>query len=103
MREHHERFKELGAEILSTGPENGAIFRAFWKRYDIPFTGLPDPKHVVAKLYQQPVRLLRLGRMPMTLVIDREGVIRYHYVGDSMRDIPTCQTVLSELSSLPEA
>ena len=90
----------MGAEILSMGPEPAAVFRAYWKRHDLPFVGLADPKHLAAKLYQQPVRLLKLGRMPMTVIVDAEGIIRYQHVGDSMSDIPRCKTVLAELATL---
>lgn len=66
----------------------------------MPFPGLADPDHEVARRYQQPVRLLRLGRMPMQLVVDRGGIIRYRYEAGSMRDIPPNDELLEEIDRL---
>lgn len=78
---------DRGAEILNLGPDSPEAFQSYWDKHDMPFPGLADPTHEVARLYQQPVRLLRLGRMPMQLVVDRSGTIRFRHEGGSMRDI----------------
>ena len=52
------------------------------------FTGLPDPKASVLKLYGQEVNLFKLGRMPAQLIIDRQGVVRFVHYGHAMSDIP---------------
>lgn len=70
----------------------------------MPFVGLSDPKHQVADLYGQEVSLLKLGRMPAIMIIDKAGRIRYQHYGDSMSDIPPNGELLSVLEELdPEA
>jgi len=66
----------------------------------MPFVGTADPKHVIANLYGQKVKLLKLGRMPALMVIDKEGKIRYQHYGDSMSDIPSNEEILSLLDNL---
>ena len=60
----------------------------------------PTRKHVIAKLFGQKVNLLKLGRMPALMVIDKEGKIRYQHYGNSMSDIPTDKEILSLLDDL---
>jgi peroxiredoxin len=64
------------------------------------YVGLPDPEHQVADLYDQQVKLLKLGRMPALIIIDKSGQIRYRHYGDSMRDIPANDEILALLDQL---
>jgi peroxiredoxin Q/BCP len=66
----------------------------------MPFPGLPDPEHTVAKLYGQQVKLLKLGRLPAQLVIDKEGLIRFVHHGKSMADIVENDTIITLLDKL---
>ncbi len=100
MREQYPRFQALECEILNTGPDAADKYREYWAEHRIPFPGLADPDHRVAKRYDQAFRLLKLGRMPLSLVIDREGVIRERHAGESMSDIPRAEAVLDVLAKL---
>lgn len=100
MREDAEKFAAAGAQILITGPERADAFRAYWARERLPFPGLPDPRHALAKLYGQRWRLLALGRMPALVVIDRAGRIRARHDGRQMWDIPANAEVLDLLGRL---
>ena len=66
----------------------------------LPFVGLPDPKHSVANLYGQEVKLLKLGRMPAQIIIDKQGQIRFAHYGNGMQDIPDNNELLSLLETL---
>jgi peroxiredoxin len=66
----------------------------------LPFIGLPDPAHVVANQYKQEVNLLKMGRMPALLVVDKAGRIRYAHYGHSMSDIPKNREILDLLEAL---
>jgi peroxiredoxin Q/BCP len=59
---------------------------------------LADPDHKVADRYGQSVRLLKLGRLPLQLIIDKTGTVRYRHDANSMRDIPDDAEMLEELS-----
>ncbi len=100
MRSEYSEFTDRGAEIINLGPDSVAKYQSYWKEHNMPFVGLADPDHVVAKAYQQPFRLLKLGRMPMQLIIDKEGVIRYRKDGNSMSDIPEGPELLAVLDKL---
>ena len=100
MRRDHEKFVERETEILCIGPEGPKAFRAYWKKEGLPFPGLADPDHQVSDRYGQPVRLLRLGRLPMQLLIDPSGVVRSRHEGGWMSDIPDIQAVLDDLDRI---
>jgi len=98
LRQDYPRFVELDTEILVVGPEDAEDFRRYWQQEQLPFIGLPDPKHKILKLYGQEVRLFKLGRMPALMLIDKAGILQYVHYGDSMADIPTTEVILSQLT-----
>ena len=67
---------------------------------DLPFEGLPDPKARVLKLYGQEVNLIKLGRMPALVIVDKAGVARFVHYGHAMSDIPENTEVFSLLDQL---
>ena len=66
----------------------------------MPFIGLPDPKHVVANLYQQEVNLWKLGRMPAIMLVDKNGIVQYQHYADNMKDYPANKALLDLLDTL---
>ena len=100
MKNHYAKFTKRGAEILAVGPDNLRSFQHYWENENIPYIGLPDPDHSVARLYRQEVNLFKLGRMPMNTIVDIEGYIRYVHYGSSMADIPDNETFLSVIDEL---
>ena len=97
MRQDYGKFTERGAEVIAVGPEDAKNFSKFWLKNKMPFPGIPDPEHKIAKLYGQQVKPLKFGRMPALVVIDKEGRLRYGHYGDSMSDIPTDEEILTML------
>ena len=100
MREDYAKFAARGAEILAIGPGGPEDFRTVWASEKFPYPGVPDPKHRIAKLFEQAWRLLGLGRQPTIVVIDRDGRIRSRHDGKQMWDIPSNTEVLSLLERL---
>ena len=100
LRQDYKKFTSRQAEVIAIGPEDAGSFARYWNDNRMPFPGLADPEHIVAKLYGQQVKLLKLGRMPALVVVDREGRIRYRHYGDSMSDIPPDEEILSLLDEL---
>jgi peroxiredoxin Q/BCP len=100
MRDHYDDFLSRGAKILAVGPNDMATFKKYWTKENIPFIGLPDPDHVVAKQYRQEVNIFKLGRMPLNCIVDASGRIRYVHYGASMSDIPDNETFLSVIDEL---
>lgn len=91
---------ERDAEILVIGPEGPRQFQKVWDEQQYPFVGFSDYKHTVANLYGQEVKLLKLGRMPAMLIVDKQGIIQFAHFGDNMADIPRNEDVLELLAWL---
>ena len=100
LRDEYNRFIDRGAEILAVGPNDAASFGRYWANEQMPFVGLPDPDHSVARAYRQEVNLFKLGRMPLSCIIDAKGYVRYIRYGASMRDIPSNDELLQVIDEL---
>jgi peroxiredoxin Q/BCP len=100
LRQDYKKFEEEDTVILVVGPENETAFAKYWGRHNLPFIGLPDPKHRVLKLYGQEIKLFKFGRMPAMVIIDMQGIVRFVHYGHSMSDIPENSDVLATLKKL---
>jgi peroxiredoxin Q/BCP len=95
LRQDYDQFVSRDVAVVVVGPEDAKGFAAYWQKESLPFTGLPDPKASVLKLYGQEVNLFKLGRMPAQVLIDKQGVARFVHYGHSMSDIPSNQEILT--------
>jgi peroxiredoxin len=100
LRDEYGLFASRGADVVAIGPDGLYAFQVYWNENRIPFTGLPDPTHVVAKRYKQKVNIFRLGRMPLVSIVDQNGIIRYAHQGQSMSDIPENKILLEVIDQL---
>ena len=100
LRQDFQKFNDENTVILVVGPENSDAFANYWAKNDLPFIGLPDPKHTVLKLYGQQIKIFKFGRMPAMVIVDRQGIVRFVHYGHSMSDIPENSDVLETLKSL---
>ena len=100
LRDDYHEFTNRGAEVLALGPDGADAFSAYWRTERLPFPGMPDPDHVVARRYRQEINILKLGRMPLVMVIDRAGVIRFAYRASSMSDLPSNEALLEVIDNL---
>lgn len=90
----------MGAEVMAIGPEDTEAFRRWWQGHEMPFVGIPDPKHVISGLYGQKSKLIKGGRMPALAVIDKDGKMRLMHYADSMSDIPSNEQVLALIGEI---
>ena len=97
MRQHYQELRERETEVVVLGPGTPGSFREYWRRHDLPFIGLPDPKHSVLKLYGQEANLFKLGRMPASVLVDKAGTVRLAHYGRSMGDVASTHDVLAVL------
>lgn len=95
MRHDYQQFVQLNTEILVVGSEKAESFKNYWQKEELPFIGLPDPKHKIQKLYGQEVKPFRLGRLPAQMLVDTSGMLRYVHYGKSMADIPSNEEILA--------
>lgn len=66
----------------------------------MPFPCLADPHRAVYRLYHVLSRLWSLGQRPGLYIIDREGIVRYVYLGTQQWEIPTNKLVLERLDEI---
>jgi len=102
LRQDYEKFQESGTMIVVVGPEDAEAFASYWQNNDLPFVGLPDPKHSVLKLYGQEIKLFKLGRMPAQVLVDKSGIARFVHYGHDMSDIPPDGEILDLIASLEQ-
>lgn len=100
LRQDHSLFEERDTIVVAIGPEKRAVFTEYWKKNQMPFIGIPDPEHRVADLYHQQVSLVKLGRLPAQMIIDKKGILRHTHYGKSMKDIPSNEEVLKRLDEI---
>lgn len=86
--------------MVVVGPDRAAAFLRRFEADGLRFTGLPDPEHRVLDLYGQQVKLLKLGRMPAQVLVDRGGTVRFAYYGSSMSDIPGPEEIEQAVDAL---
>jgi len=97
LRQDYEHFVNRDTVVIAVGPDSKKEFRRYWDKKDIPFIGLADPDHQVAKKYEQEVNFLKFGRIPAQLIIDKNGIVQYVHYSNSMSDIPENQEILKKL------
>ena len=100
LRQDYPEFAKRDAVVIAIGPEDEASFTHWWLKHKMPFIGIPDSEHKVADLYGQQVKVLRLGRMPELVVVDKQGNMRFKHQGQAMSDIPSNEEVLALLDEL---
>ena len=100
LRRDYPEFIKRDAVVIAIGPEDEKAFTRWWLEHKMPFIGIPDPKHRIANLYGQQVKVLRLGRMPEVVVVDKQGNMRLKHLGRVMSDIPGNEEVLALLDEL---
>ena len=88
LRQDYQEFVIRKTRVVVVGPEGPQAFKTYWKQYNLPFTGLPDPHASVLKLFGQEVNLFKLGRMPAQVIVDLDGIARFVHYGHTMTDIP---------------
>jgi peroxiredoxin len=100
LRQDFPEFEKRATVILVIGPESAEAFTRYFREHDLPFIGLPDPKHTVLKLYGQEIKLFKLGRMPAQLLVDRSGMVRFVCYGKDMSDIPSNAEMLALIDAV---
>ncbi len=100
LRQDYQKYIGRDAEIIAVGPENQKSFADWWHEHKMPFIGIPDSNHKLAKLYGQQTKWLKGGRMPALVVIDKQGQIRLKHYAESPSDIPSEEALLSLLDEL---
>jgi peroxiredoxin Q/BCP len=102
LRQDYQEFVSRQAQVVVVGPEKADAFARYWRENQLPFIGLPDPQGGVLKLYGQEVNLLKLGRMPAQVIVDKAGMARFAHYGNTMADIPSTAEIVDCLERMEE-
>ena len=102
LRQDYKEFVDRETEVIAIGPDSKKAFVDFWEENDISFIGLADPDHQAAKLYDQEVNILKFGRVPAQMIIDKQGIIRFVHYSSSMSDIPENANMLDRIDEINE-
>ena len=97
----YEKFQALETEIIPILVDNLKNVQKLESKYAKgKFPILYDGKNRVAKKLNQEVKLLKLGRLPGMLIVDKQGIVQFAYYGDNMHDIPKNRDVLEILATI---
>ena len=100
LRLDYEAFTARNTAVIAVGPDSQQAFQDYWEKEDMPFIGLADPEHAVARQYEQEINLLKMGRMPAQMIIDQGGIVRYVHYSASMSDIPENDLILQKIDEI---
>ena len=81
LRDNYGILKNNGFEVLGISPDEEKKHKKFEDKYDLPFTLLADPKHVIIDKYgvwgeKQLYGRTYMGLHRTTFLIDEKGIIR---------------------------
>lgn len=91
------------AKVVALVGQTAPEVSDYLSRNPMPFPLLPDPNRDVIKQYGVYQRFSLDGfriAYPSTMIVDRQGVVRYSYVGGSQFDRPDFNQVIAELEKL---
>lgn len=100
MRDSIEEFKRRDAQVLAIAPDTLEHAQSYFQRHDIPFPCLADPDRLAYRQYDVKSAMVSLGQRPGLFIVDREGVVRYAYLGWQQWEIPSLEEMLRELDAL---
>ena len=100
MRDGYGEFEARGVKLLAIAPHSPENSRSYFEREEISFPCLPDPERRVFRLYDVKSAAISLGQRPGLFVIDKEGVVRYAYLGWQQWEIPGLDETLRQLDAL---
>lgn len=100
LRRDLETFEKLNTVLYPILIDNQKNAQKLEQKYARKYPIYYDETKKIAKLLKQERKFFKLGRMPGLLIIDKEGIIRYAYYGDSMKDIPENKILIEKLKEI---
>jgi len=100
LRDRYGEFEERGAQLLAIAPDTLESAQRYFQANDIPFPCLPDPDREVFRKFDVKSAMISLGQRPGLFIVDKEGVVRYAYLGWQQWEIPSVDETLAQLDAL---
>ena len=99
LGDHYQEIWDLDTEVLDISADDLSGAEKIIARADgIPFSFIYDPETGVIHDHGADKKIGRLA-IPITFVIDKDGIIRWKYVG-TVLDRPSAATVMDQLRIL---
>lgn len=114
FEQDYEKFRKLNSELVGISTDAPEEAKKTLEEANNTFPLLLDPASKVIESYDIKVEKRELidipakmynkkdYAMPSIFIVDKEGILRYKYVGTSYRDRPTNELILTELKKLNE-
>ncbi len=90
-----EQFEDSKIKIVVVCPEKMDGVEKFIAKQPLNFDLVADPQHIIADRYQQQVKLLKLGRMPAQILLDKNQQRAFEHYASSMKDIIENNVIIS--------
>ncbi len=85
-KDKHE-FEKRSIKVVVICPEKLNNIHKFLSSEFLDLEFVSDPKHILANKYNQQVKILKLGRLPAQIILDKNGKKVFEHFANSMRDI----------------
>ena len=99
LQKKYPEIKKLGGEVIGISSDPPSTVRGTTKGWRLTFPLLPDPEMKIIRAYGVYNPSTRLAH-PTTLILDREGTIRWVFSGKNYIERPDVEVVLGELRKL---
>jgi len=98
LRRDYVEYARMGMRIWGVVGQKPSKLRKYIRKNYMPFPLLADSERAVMRIYgvYQPISLETLNNaLPATFIIDRDGIIRFIYVGYSQIDRPSKRSIIN--------
>lgn len=100
MRDRLDEFTQRNATVVAIAPDTLDNARSYFERNHLPFACLADADRAVFRQYDVKSAMISLGQRPGLFIVDKDGIVRYAYLGWQQWEIPTIDETLKELDAL---
>ena len=100
MREDYDTIRGLDAEVLAVSTDQSWGAERAVEYLDLGFPILFDPEAEVVRGYGVYNLLRDRLATPSTFIIDKNGDIRWKYIGRNYNDRPTNDQIIAQLEAL---
>ena len=84
LQKHYSDFRELGAELYTISVDKPAVSKAFFVgEHAVEFPVLSDQSLETIRAYGVHDRIFKKIAKPSAFVIDKSGIIRWKFIGDT--------------------
>ena len=100
LHEEYQAISDLDAQVIAISAEDLSLAKTAVEHQGLQFPVLYDLDGEVSQQYQVYGLLDKGMTTPATFLLDKEGRIRWQYVGETHTDKPALERIRSELKSI---